>query len=201
MTPRLLSSKKWTPFPQEFATQIQDVFQENFSQQLQKAQVLVEGRIYPQEILLRVGFLEADRLVQPNFETSVEYLADKDQAMESIHLCIDTAASMMQEYFTKKDEEDEVDLPYTWKPLQFKNHEVFVQFTTVNSRLEDEANRLLGEAGHSGLVQGEVDEEDLLGVQDPADDHHDHEHCDHDHSHDDEDSTISADKAKSKIVH
>src|SRR5437868_1933223 len=99
MQPRLKTSKKWTAFPKEYVDQIQTVFHENFSVQLTGNKLVIEGRIYPSEVMLRVGINEKGRLRQANFEVSMDYNANKKDAVERIHNCIDAAASMMTDYF------------------------------------------------------------------------------------------------------
>ena len=99
MNPRLKNSKKWTSFPKEYLNQIEQAFRENFAKQLGNSKVIVEGRIYTDEVLLRVGILEKGRLKQSNIEASMEYSREKANAVEKIHHCIDAAASMLAEYF------------------------------------------------------------------------------------------------------
>ena len=141
MTPRLKSSKKWTAFPKEYSNQIQTVFNENFAQYIDEGELLIEGRIYQEEIMLRVGYLEKGRLVQANFEVSINYSQEDHDAVKRIHNCVDAAASMMMEYL---ENEGEVDFPYTWKEFPFQGKKLFLQFNTENSSLEDQANKLLG---------------------------------------------------------
>ena len=160
MNPRLKSSKKWTAFPAEYTQQIQNVFNENFSQFLDEAEILIDGRIYPEEILLRVGYHEKDRLAQANFEVSMGYSQQDQDAVQRIHNCVDAAASMMMEYLESEDEE--VDFPYVWKEIPFQGKKIFVQFTTENSSLEAQADALLG-LNETDLVHDEEgDDEDAL---------------------------------------
>ncbi|AHZ84578.1 hypothetical protein AB1A81_09560 [Bdellovibrio bacteriovorus] len=141
MIPRLKSSKKWTSFPKEYSDQIQAVFKENFAQYLDNAQLIIEGRIYQEEIVLRVGYLEEGRLAQANFEVSMSYSQEQQDAVSRIHNCVDAAASMMLEFL---ENEGEVDFPYTWKEVPFQGKKVYLKFSTENSNLEAEANKLLG---------------------------------------------------------
>ncbi len=184
MTPRLKSSKKSTPFPQEFSDQIRSAFIENFQDQLKNAELIIQGRIYPEEILLRVGYIGKGELKQNNFEVSAAYDYKKNNAIESIHVCVDFLASILSQYFEQmaqgpQDEESELDLPYQWKPIQFEKNELFFQFSTVNTKLEEEADRLLGESSKSLVRDDEVDFEDVdlpddgdpdSGDDDPDDD-------------------------------
>lgn len=158
MNPRLKSSKKWTAFPKEYSEQIQTVFSENFADYFDEEELLVEGRIYQAEILLRVGLRIKDRLTQPNFEVSMNYSQEKQDAVARIHNCIDAAASMMMEYF---ETDGEADLPYVWKEFPFQGIKLYIQFTTVNSRLEEEANRLLGIEEGTLLLEEQEDDDAL----------------------------------------
>lgn len=155
MNPRLKSSKKWTGFPKEYSEQIQAVFKENFAQYLDEGDLIIEGRIYQEEILLRVGYLEKGRLAQANFEVSMNYSQDQQDAVKRIHNCVDAAASMMMEYL---ENDGEVDFPYTWKEFPFQGGKIYLQFTTENTSLEEQANKLLG-----------LDEESLVHDEDETD--------------------------------
>ncbi|MFN8945729.1 MAG: hypothetical protein ACK5WZ_14020 [Pseudobdellovibrionaceae bacterium] len=164
MIPRLKTSKKSTPFPAELALQIKNAFLESFKEPLQNMDFIVEGRIYPQEILLRVGFLEKGQLKQLNFEVSSTYDFKKDNAVSSIHICVDFLGSILHQYFEQisraQDSEDdsEMDLPYLWKEVTFEKSSLFFQISTVNTKLEEEANKLLGEDAEV-LVKDEEDED------------------------------------------
>ncbi len=159
MNPRLKSSKKWTSFPKEYSEQIQTVFTENFAQYLKNAELIIEGRIYTEEIVLRVGYKENDRLSQANFEISMNYSQEKQDAVQRIHNCIDAAASMMLDYL---ENDGQVDFPYTWKEVPFQKTKLFMQFNSENSTLENEANRLLGITEDTMLTDEEEIDEDAL---------------------------------------
>ena len=170
MKPRLSSSKKWTAFPKEFVQQIHSAFKENFEKELKNAELIVEGRIYPQEILVRVGFLEAGRLKQANFEISVEYSQTQNEAVTRIHDAVDAAASMMLDYFEKeKNNEEELDLPLSWKEILFNNRKLYMQFSTVNSKLEAEADALLGVSEDSLVNEDSEEELETDASTDPED--------------------------------
>lgn len=156
MNPRLKSSKKWTSFPEEYSNQILLVFKENFAQYLDQGSLIIEGRIYQEEIMLRVGYHEKGRLAQANFEVSMNYSQEDQDAVQRIHNCVDAAASMMLEYL---ENEGEVDFPYVWKEVPFQGKKLFMQFNTENTSLEAEANKLLG-----------LDDDNLLKDIDAEDD-------------------------------
>lgn len=161
MTPRLKNSKKWTAFPPDFNEQIREAFTETFVNEMKKGELIIEGRIYPGEILLRVGYLEKGGLRQNNFEVSVDY--KQDQAVDRIQDAIDAAASMMADFF---DAEGDIDFPRDWKEYDFENQKVYCQYTTVNSKLEAEADKLLGVTDEN-LVKGSDDDENEEGDPDP----------------------------------
>jgi hypothetical protein len=176
MKPRLLSSKKWTPLPKAFITQIEQVFNDAFAAKLATGQLIVEGSIYPEEIVLRVGFIENGRLQQDNFEISIDYSQKKQDAVDRIHNCIDAAASMMNEFF---ESDGEVDFPRQWKNFDFNGQIVWAQYTTENSKLEQEANRILGLAKKDLVREDEsedaIDHSDEIiasGEDEEDDDHH-----------------------------
>jgi len=158
MKPRLKSSKKWTPFPKDYVSQIELAFNDAFPAQFAEAKLIIEGRIYPEEILLRVGYLEKGRLKQNNFEVSINYTPKQQDAVAKIHSCIDAAASLMNEYI---ESEGEVDFPHQWKDFDFDGTALWVQYTTENSDLEKEADRLLGLANEALVVEEESSEDAL----------------------------------------
>jgi hypothetical protein len=171
MIPRLKTSKKWTAFPKEYSTQIQTVFKDTFEAYVGDAELIIEGRIYQEEVLLRVGYLEKGRLSQANFEVSMNYSREKKDAVQRIHNCVDAAASMMMDYF---ENDGQVDFPYIWKEVPFQGQKIFMQFNTVNSSLESEANKLLGIDDETLLVDEVEESEDALvraeeRVEAPAD--------------------------------
>lgn len=186
MQPRLKSSKKWTAFPKEYTQQIESVFMENFAKQLGGSKLIIEGRIYPEEIALRVGFLEQGRLKQANFEVSMDHKAGSEQAVERIHNCIDAAASMMMDYF---ENDGEVEFPGVWKAYPFQEQTIYLQFSTENSDLEAAADKLLG-ADEEGLVHGddESEDEDALARAEIDEDISGGKGLDDDHSHDNDES-------------
>ena len=173
MQPRLSNSKKWTALPAEFVEKVSAVFGDNFQSESDAGEFIVDGRLYASEILLRVGYLEKGRLKQMNFEASMDYDPDKKNAVERLYACIDVVASMMEEYFValesggaEEEIEEALDFPVSWRPYEFEGETVYLQTSTVNTRLEDEADRLLG-LNKSALVrddeeaEGEI--EDALG--------------------------------------
>lgn len=169
MNPRLKSSKKWTDFPKEYVKQIEDVFTQNFKTKLGKAQLVVQGRIYPEEIMLRVGISTPGELKQGNFEVSMTYDAKKKDVIDRIYNCVDAAASMMDEYFDKLAKDEDIDFPRTWEECEFEEFKLFLQFTTVNTSLEAQADALLGETFEE-MVAEMKESEDALNEAEESED-------------------------------
>jgi hypothetical protein len=160
MTPRLPSSKKWTNLPYEYTDQIRQVFTEAFEDKLKDCVLHAEGRIYPEEILLRVGFREPGRLKQNNFEASMKYSKDPEDALIKIGVCVDAIAVLVTEFFNKQDIEDSEEIPQfplVWTEMKFEKETLFFQYSSENTDLEAEANRLLGADADSeeGFAQGD----------------------------------------------
>jgi hypothetical protein len=193
----------WTPIPADFAEQIKKVFTQQFKREAQLGEFLIEGCIYSEEVVLRIGYLEKGRLKQVNFEASMDLpkastegdedaddissLSDdmsadagqslgqslapgygetnaspkaQSKAMDRVYTCIDAIGSLMEEYFQLGDEE-ELDVPLRWRAYEFEGETVYLQHSTVNTKLEEEADRLLG-LSENALVHEEAATDDAL---------------------------------------
>ncbi len=161
MEPRLPSSKMWTSLPEDYIKQIQEAFAESFPSQASQGQFVVEGRLYPEEILLRAGYLPNNQLKQSNFEISLAYKKGKDDVIQLIHTGVDVAATMLDDLFQKGQEED---LPRIWMEFEVENKTLFIQYSTTNSSLEEQASRLLKEHDE-GLVKGSDPEKEIAAIK------------------------------------
>jgi hypothetical protein len=150
MQPRLASSITWTSFPEELIGQIKDVFTGFFEDyDLDGREFRVEGAIYPNEILLRVGLGKSINIRQHNFEASLEYKAAKENVLAEIHTAIDFLGATWQDYLEEPKEIEE--LPDTWVENTFEKKKIYLRHTSVNTDLEQEADRIL-EAYEKKLV-------------------------------------------------
>jgi hypothetical protein len=142
MNPRTKTVSKWTELPIDLKTQISTIFQQNFKNEIGPAgEIRTDGRIYPNEIVLSVGIHKKGELRFHNFEVSIDHNNDKEKVVELIYLSVDAIASLMTEYF---ENDEDIELPYTWMQYPFNGQNVWLQFSTVNPDLEAEANKLLG---------------------------------------------------------
>ena len=153
--PRLETSINWTPLPAEYCEKVRQSLAEAFQDQFGQLKFIAEGRIYPKEIIVRLGFKEKERLVQSNFEVSLE-TETKMPIQKQLDLCADAAFDIAEQFlpniFSSSDLKDplaekasgEGDLPLQWTEIAFKKKAVYFQFSRANSELEAEADRLLG---------------------------------------------------------
>lgn len=158
MNPRLPTSKKWTSVPPEFLQQIRETLTGLWSVKKPGAKFFVEGRLFPQEIIARIGILEHGRLAQNNFEISRD-LNPKEPLIEQLTSTFDASMHLAEEFLEGGEEANTSLYPRVWKEMKFAGKPFFFQYSTENSELEAEANRWLGEDSE-GLFN-EVDDEEL----------------------------------------
>lgn len=157
MQPRLKTSKKWSPLPQELVKQIQSVFSQSFQEYIKGGKIEAAGQIYPEEILIGVGFKGSTGLKQANWEISIAYSKQKDNVLKLLHLAVDAVGALFEQTFTAENDHD---FPRIWSEVDFEGRKIFVQYTTTNTELEAEADRLLGVAGKGeDVAQGEWDDD------------------------------------------
>lgn len=173
MNSRRSKNKKWTSVPKELCDQIEEVFKENFVELSKSGPFQVAGRIYQAELLLRVTHVVNGQLTQPKFEVSLDIEPHKENALKLIHLAVDCAASMVQEYF--ESDRDLSEFPRTWESTEIDGKKIFLQVSTVNEALDLEADRLLAQVDDSLLINEKsdlenTDKSNLTGGEDPEGD-------------------------------
>lgn len=156
MIPRKKESKKWTKLPPDLLTQIKTLFEKNFKVQLDGKKLTVDGRIYPSEIALRVGYQRKGELRFNNFEVSLDHSKAKDNVISQIHLGVDAIASLMMDYF---ENEEDHEMPLSWQEYPFEKQTIWLQYSSANPELEAEANKILGIDEDTLLAETEEDDE------------------------------------------
>jgi hypothetical protein len=144
MTPRLSTSvaKNKTKLPPDSLKLISESFAETFADFLTSKQVVAEGVLYLEELLLRVGFKEPGALRQFNFEASLEYSQEnQEELMEKIYAAVDAIQSMMAEYV---EAAGDIEFPKQWQSYEFDEKPVWLRVSTDNGDLEAQADALLG---------------------------------------------------------
>jgi hypothetical protein len=141
MNPRLTTSRKWTAFPTEYIEQIRQVFQDHF-----QGQWVVDGRIYSEEILLRVGRQKPGQLAQDNIEVSVDFYSSEENGQECIDALIDAAATLMTDFLAQKeqDAEETPEFPLYWTEMEQGKFKIYFQYSGENSDLAAQADAILG---------------------------------------------------------
>lgn len=158
MEPRRKTNKKIrsTNLPPEYLKNIEELFNKAFQRQLKGRKVLVEGRMFPQELILSVGYLPDPKgLRQVNFEASIDHSA-KD-VFEKLGVAVDAISSLMDQYM---ESEEALELPLEWTAYDFEKTKVFLRTNGRNTQLESEANKLLGtDTNEAFYSEGEDDTE------------------------------------------
>ena len=159
MDPRNKSKAPWTSLPEEFSFKVLSALEKEFPKQANSGEFIVEGKVFEQEIFIRIGYLEKGRIRQMNFEASIDYdrikndeIPEKNLAstgnnadiLDNFYICIDCLGVWIKDTFKNIAHDENLDLPLTWRPTDFHGQTVFLKYSSVNSRLEQDADRLLG---------------------------------------------------------
>lgn len=156
MQPRLKNSKKWTALPKELVGQIQSIFSQNFREHIAGKEVQADGRIYPEEILIHVSIKPKNTLKQAGWDVSIAYKRDKDNVLKLLHLAVDAIGSLFEQQFTAESDEE---FPRIWQQVDFEGRPIFIQYTTVNTELEAQADAILGLKEGEDMVGGDWEDE------------------------------------------
>ena len=151
--------KKSSPIPKDLTSLISESFQESFEKELRNREVLVTGKIYSEEIVVRVGLHEPGHIRQMNFEASIDFQHGRTDSVGQIHACVDAISTMLAEYLTSIEE---IVFPLTWAPYKFENQEIFLMTSTENFDLEAQADALLAQ---TEPAQKEADDHELHAIK------------------------------------
>ncbi|MCC6277409.1 MAG: hypothetical protein IT289_05790 [Oligoflexia bacterium] len=144
MKARKASSKKSTDLPADFSKMVREVIETQFKAQAKDKRVVVEGKIFLEEVCLRVGFQSTVGINQVNFEASVDHSPQKKDVMTHLNRALDALGSLISEYFSA---EGDIEVPKEWHPFEFEGAPVYLKVSSDNSDLEQAADRFLAEAG------------------------------------------------------
>jgi hypothetical protein len=198
MEPRLKTSTKWTPFPSELNENAALVLMERFSEDydLDGSHFVVDGRIYSQEIVGRFGLYSKNSLKQQNFEISFEYDSSKEKALDLIHQSMDVVEHLWQELF--EDDLDDSELLKTWQTLPYEKKMYFFRYSTLNTKLEEEADKLLSQFDKKLVHIDDEESDHEIDLDDNLEDY------DSDEDQDDEDTfdkSSTFKKSDKKTIH
>ncbi|MDZ4661444.1 MAG: hypothetical protein SGJ18_07460 [Pseudomonadota bacterium] len=164
MEPRRKSSIKWVALPKEYCQVVREIFESSYSEKIQGSELIVEGRIYREEIIVRVGYLPRGSIRQSNFEASVDFNLQKENALEMLNIMIDPIGTLFESFLDAK----ETEFPKLWQKQIYKEKAIYILYSAVNSRLEEEADRILGL--DRGLVSTDFNENELNDLENKFDD-------------------------------
>lgn len=189
MDPRLKTSTKWTPFPVELSAQIAEVLVESFADYDLGGKFVVEGAIYPQELLLRIGLHKPGRLRQDNFEASLEYVPEvadlenedpeaktPSKTIDLIHVMVDFLGQVWESFL--EDEPEFEEMPLGWVEHRFEKQVISLRYTSVNSDLEKQADELLKTYEKKLVHESEVADDGMELTSEADDGDHDEHDCD-----------------------
>ena len=142
------SKHKYQPVPKDFLKLVQETFQEKYAEFLADKTLIVDGAIYPDELILAIGLRNKDEKVrQVNFESSLDYRVDYEAdenhgVLEKIHLSIDALDAMFAEYV---EANGDIEMPTLWTEFDFEDQKIYLRSTTNNIELEKMADDFLRE--------------------------------------------------------
>lgn len=151
---RLKTSKAWTEIPQDFKIQVLDLFKSHFKPQASVGHFELSGRIYKNEVILRFSYLVKGTLKPVQFDLSSDLSPDhQSKALDLFEKLVDCAASLFQSTF----DDESFGVPSIWTEIDFENLKIYAKSESINQKLEDEANKLLG----ADFLAEELDGENL----------------------------------------
>lgn len=148
MDPRNSSSlkHKYQPVPKDFLKLVKETFQEKHADFLADKTLIVDGAIFPDELILVVGLKNKnEKIRQINFECSLDYKVDYEndddgKVLEKIHLGIDALDAMFAEY---AEADGDIEMPKLWTEFDFEDQKIFLKSSSDNIELEKAADEFL----------------------------------------------------------
>lgn len=141
--PRLPSSTRWTDLPPALCQQIQEALTDIFSGVLKDHQILVLGRLYPEEVCLSIGLTHPKRLVHHHFQLSWDPTKPKIPLTQQIYLGADELQALILEFL---DKAFQWDLPKIWTPMEKVHPQLgplFFRYNSTNRDIERQADEFL----------------------------------------------------------
>ncbi len=158
--PRMPTSAKH--LPQNLPLDLAGIIRESLLQKytfFSDKDLIVQGAIYPEELILLVGFKEKKSLRQFNFECSIGYHNDEEAVdsgvLEKFHKGADSLDVMINEYI---EAAGDIEMPKTWSHFNFENEQVYLKTSNINTEVEKMTMNFLSE---HGLQDEQFDQADL----------------------------------------
>ena len=167
MEPRKKQKKRPTILPLDFTKNVSTLFNKQFKNQMNKAEFIVKGDLYPDEILLCISLVQEKALRAATMYLSLDVNNEMNEKPEKItdflKSMVDAAASWFHQSFSEAKQKgiegilaamDE--LQPAWQKFEWDGNTLYVKLNKDNHVLEIAADRFLRDAGFSA----DEDEED-----------------------------------------
>src|SRR3989338_2214649 len=96
---RLKTSQKRVSFPGDICQLISQSLHEQFPEAAKGGKFVVEGWIFPSEMILRTGYLPNGQLRQRNFEASLDFQPLKEKTVDRIQVLTTACLAFMASHF------------------------------------------------------------------------------------------------------
>lgn len=151
--------KKYSSTPEDLNNLIKETLVESSDAALETEtqKVNVRGRIYPEEIILKVSINEGGALRCHNFSGSMDHDVDAGDIIDRMQNLMEALSSMISEYF---DAEGDIDMPLDWHEYDFENRKLHLMYSTENDEIERQAEALLGDE----FKEQAEEDNDYIGV-------------------------------------
>lgn len=174
MKPRKEQSiaKQFQPLPKDFCDLAEGTFKDAFKDKMQDFGLQINGRLYPEEIVVRLSLAKKSDLKQHNFSVSVDHTQEMSNALDQMHLGIDILASFLEDYLEANAAGEELDVPLDWHNYEVEGQQIYLIYDSDNDSLETKANELLGITEETELVdEDELGQDFFSEKPDPEDMH------------------------------
>ncbi|MBY0516840.1 MAG: hypothetical protein K2P81_08035 [Bacteriovoracaceae bacterium] len=167
MLERKPTSNPGKALPQEWLESVSLVLNETYAEQCvaHKRQFDVFGRLYPQELLVIIGFLPKESTnesaVSCFLSCDFQEIETPQKVKETQANFMDVAGLFYDEYFANSEWSD---WEPQWQEVEWKGKKYFYKMTRENIRLTLEADRLLREAGfdpNEDIIEDEDEDKTL----------------------------------------
>ena len=143
--------------PKDYLKLVEDLFNKNFNKNLNiekgsKEKFIVQGEVYPDELVLIVALKNPGTLRMTTCYASVDYppptvtsKASSEMVQKGVNMCVDAVASFFNTFFTDGRPVD-YDLEYRqgWTPVEIeKNVRVYLKINRDNPELDAQADEFL----------------------------------------------------------
>lgn len=168
-------TKKPTNLPKEFLKTVSDLFQKQFKSKLSGSTFLVNGALYPEEVVLCVSLSHPKSLQSASMHISnslAKNVAENpEKVTEQLKSMVDVAASWFSQSLTDGMGLEAVlaemkDAVTEWQEFEWEGQQLFVKLNRTNYTLEKAADEFLKKKGFNDEGDDLLDEIDELLEED-----------------------------------